>query len=190
MRDVAAVLSWIAERHPGQGLPALFGWSYGAMVGQLTAQRHPALMDALLLFGYPVRPGIAMTPELPDEPPRRPTTAEAAAEDFIVQGSISTEAIAGFVAAALAADPIQGRLAPARAMAGTGSGCGHCPHTLLLEAEFDPLASEMTSTLSCLPVWRTSDKAWVVFPDSDHVAFMETPRDYFLDVLAAFLHHR
>ena len=188
VKDVAAVLTWIAERHPDQGLPALFGWSYGAMVGQLTAQRHPALMDALLLFGYPVRPGIAMTPDLPEQPPRLPTTAEAAAEDFIVQGSISSEAIAGFVAAALAADPIRADWRQLEQWQALDPGAVIVP-TLLLEAEFDPLARDDVH-VELFTGLATSDKAWVVFPDSDHVAFMETPRDYFLDIMAAFLRQR
>ena len=54
------------------------------------------------------------------------------------------------------------------------------------EAEHDPLAlddvhAELFARLN------TADKAWVVVPGGDHAAFMETPRDYFLDVMATFI---
>ena len=55
-RDLAAALRWVRRENPG--LPVyLFGWSLGSMVSQLTAQRSPELIDRLVLFGYPNRPG-------------------------------------------------------------------------------------------------------------------------------------
>lgn len=50
--DMVGVLEWVGDRTGD--LPALFGWSYGSMVAQLTAQRARELMEALILFGYPV----------------------------------------------------------------------------------------------------------------------------------------
>lgn len=188
VEDVAEVLRWLAARHPETAPPALFGWSYGAMVGQLTAQRHPELIEALLLFGYPVRPGIAVTPDFGEAPPRLPTTAAGAAEDFIVPDSISDAAIAGFVAAALAADPVRADWRELEQWRALAAGEVVTP-TLLLEGEFDPLALDDVHARFFAEL-GTSDKAWVVFPDSDHVAFMETHRDYFLNVMAAFLHRR
>jgi alpha-beta hydrolase superfamily lysophospholipase len=141
-----------------------------------------------MLFGYPVRPGIAVTPAFDATPPRQPTTAAAAAEDFIVPGSISEQAIAGFVAAALAADPVRVDWRDLEQWQALDAAAVETP-TLLLEGEFDPLALDDVHT-EFFAQLGTSDKAWVVFPDSDHVAFMETPRDYFLDVIAAFLQRR
>ena len=187
--DVARVLAWIRQRHPDLPVPALFGWSYGAMVSQLVAQRTPENLSAIILFGYPVRPGVAVTPpDLGGLPPARPTTAAAAAEDFIVPGSISDRAIEAFVAAALAADPIRADWRNLEQWRALSAAAVTLP-ALLLEGELDPLAlddvhAELFDNLA------TSDKAWVVFPDSDHVAFMETPRSYFLDVIETFLRHR
>lgn len=188
-RDVSGVLKWLHGRHPQLAVPALFGWSYGAMVSQLVAQRTPADLSALILFGYPLRPGSAVTPPgLAAEPPRRTTTAAAAAEDFIVPGSISDAAVEAFVTAALEADPVRTDWRQLEQWQALDPSKVRLP-TLLLEGEFDPLALDQVH-LELFENLGTSDKAWVMFPDSDHVAFMEASRDYFLNVMATFLQPR
>ena len=105
--DVIAVLEWLGGAD-GEPQPYLFGWSYGAMVAQLVAQQRPDLMAGLILFGYPIRPGFDVEPAGADGlPPRHPTTAEAAASDFILPSAISRRAVEAFVAAAVAADPVR-----------------------------------------------------------------------------------
>jgi pimeloyl-ACP methyl ester carboxylesterase len=184
--DVAGVLAWLAARDPDAPRPYLFGWSYGAMVSQLVAQRRPDLLSGLILFGYPVRPGIDRDPEGADgEAPRQATTAQAAASDFIVPGAISQAAIDAFVAAALAADPVRADWRELVQWRGLDGASVRLP-TLLLEGYHDPLArddvhAELFSRLD------TDDKAWVVIPGGGHAAFLETPRDYFLEQLEAFL---
>src|SRR5690242_10861192 len=64
-RDVAGVLEWLATAKKIQR-PVLLGWSYGSLVAQLTAQRRPELMSALILFGYPRDPAKLEFP--PDTP--------------------------------------------------------------------------------------------------------------------------
>jgi alpha-beta hydrolase superfamily lysophospholipase len=188
-RDVSGVLKWLRQRHPKLPIPALFGWSYGAMVSQLVAQRTPADLSALILFGYPLRPGSMVTPaELDAEPPRRATTAAAAAEDFIVPGSLSDVAVEAFVSAALGADPVRTDWRELEQWQALDPSQVTIP-TLLLEGELDPLAlDEIHAQL--FTNLGSSDKAWVMFPNSDHVAFMEASRDYFLNVLATFLQPR
>ena len=183
--DLANVLAWIREREGGRPVH-LLGWSQGSLVSQLTAQRHPDLVDRLVLFGYPFRPGMKPPVEEPSgDPPRRPTTAEAAASDFITPGSISAEAVAAYVAVALAADPVRvdwtrghqwGALDPAEVRV----------PTLVLHGERDPLAP-FEAQAALFQGLGTPDRAWVVIPDGDHAAFLETPRPYFLAVVDAFL---
>lgn len=182
--DVAETLRWLRARHPG--LPVhLFGWSQGARVSQLTAQRAPELVDRLVLFGYPHRPGERPV-EVPDgDPPARPTTAEAAASDFITPGSISRVAIDAYVAAALDADPVRTDWTASHEWNELDPGAVGVP-TLILQGEHDPLSPDE------FQAWlfdglATADKAWVVIPGGDHAAFLEAPRPYFLSVLAAFL---
>ena len=50
--DVAAVLDWVKAQAPALGAPALFGWSNGATISQLVAQRWPSRLSALVLIGY------------------------------------------------------------------------------------------------------------------------------------------
>lgn len=185
--DVAGVLEWLVAQDPQAARPYLFGWSYGAMVSQLVAQQRPDLLSGLVLFGYPVRPGIDQDPQAADgEPPREPTTALAARSDFVVPEAISEQAIQAFVAAALAADPVRMDWRRLDQWQALDAAAVRVP-TLLLEAQHDPLAlddvhAELFSRLN------TGDKAWVVIPGGDHAAFMERPRGYFLELLEAFVH--
>jgi alpha-beta hydrolase superfamily lysophospholipase len=68
--DLANVLRWVRGRHPDVPVH-LFGWSLGSMVSQLTAQRSPDLIDRLVLYGYPIRPGSERPLDEPDGPPPR-----------------------------------------------------------------------------------------------------------------------
>lgn len=184
-RDVEEVLRWVADRTGD--IPALFGWSYGSMVGQLTAQRAGDLMSALVLFGYPMGPE-ARFPERPSgpaDPPATPTTAEAAASDFIIHGSISRRAIDEYVRHALEADPVRvdwrelwgwNELDPAKVLV----------PTLLLQGEKDPLAptERQAAFFSRL---GTPDRSWVTIAGGDHAAHLETPRPVFIHAMVSFL---
>lgn len=184
--DVAGVLDWVAARHRSLPAPSLFGWSYGSMVSQLVAQRHPDRLSALMMFGYPVRPGFDVSPDdAGGAPPRRATTASAAAEDFIVPGSISREAIDAFVSQALAADPVRTDWRSLEQWRRLDPAAVRTP-TLLLQAEHDPLARPEEHARLFIGL-DTPDKLWVVIPGGDHAAFMETPRPYFLSLIGTFL---
>ena len=184
-RDVVGVLQWLHERTGDR--PALFGWSNGSMVAQLTAQREGELVSALILFGYPVNPDTEYSARTSasEEPPRTPTTAEAAASDFIIPGSISDAALAEYVRHALEADPVRmdwraleewNELDPAKILV----------PTLLLQGEKDPIArtSRQAAFFSRL---GTPDRTWVTIPGGDHAAHLETPRPRFIQALVSFL---
>ncbi len=114
-----------------------------------------------------------------------PTTAEAAASDFIVPGSISPAAVAAYVEASLEADPIRTDWTRGHEWNELDPALVAVP-TLILQGEHDPLApSDAQSAL--FNGLSTPDKAWVVIPGGDHAAFLETPRPYFLSVLESFL---
>ena len=142
-------------------------------------------IGGLILFGYPVRPGIDQTPELPADPPRIPTTAEAAASDFLLPGTISEGARQSFVAAALAADPVRADWRDLEQWQRLDPSAVRTP-TLLLQAQHDPLALAAVH-VDLFNRLGSPDKAWVVIPGGDHAAFLETPRPYFLDVIASFV---
>jgi alpha-beta hydrolase superfamily lysophospholipase len=183
--DLAEVLRWVRSREQGRPVH-LFGWSLGSMVSQLFAQRHPDLVDRLVLFGYPWTPGSTVPVQEADgEPPREATTAEAAASDFITEGSISRAAVDAYVEASLAADPVRVDWAARHQWNALDASRVHVP-TLVIHGEFDPLAPFEAQGLLFNGL-ATTDKAWVVIPGGDHAAFLETPRPYFIAVLEAFL---
>jgi pimeloyl-ACP methyl ester carboxylesterase len=154
------------------------------MVSQLVAQRYGEKLSGLILFGYPVRPGVDLSPDRTG-PLRAATTRKAAASDFLIPGSISQAAIDTFIDSALSADPVRmdwRELEQWRALDATSVS----RPTLLLQGEHDPLAlpgvhSELFANLD------TRDKAWVVIPGGDHAAFIETPRSYFLSAIESFV---
>ena len=178
--DVAAALRMIGGR------PALFGWSRGSMVAQLTSQKHPELMAALVLFGYPADPDDKL-PERPDAevPARKPTTAEAAAEDFIAPGVISKRAIAAYVQAALAADPVRSDWRHESEWNALAPEAVHVP-VLLLQAELDPLA-KTAAPARLFARLGTADRQWVVIPKGDHAALLEDTAPRLVMAIRAFL---
>ncbi|HEX7840578.1 MAG TPA: alpha/beta fold hydrolase [Kofleriaceae bacterium] len=178
--DVAAALRTIGDR------PVLFGWSRGSMVSQLTSQEHPELLSALILFGYPADPDgkVPESPE-PDAPARKPTTAEAAAEDFIAPGVISKRAIAAYVQAAVAADPIRTDWRHDTEWNALSPEAVHVP-VLLLQAELDPLAKTAAHARMFARL-GTVDRQWVVIPKGDHAALLEDTAPRMIAAIRAFL---
>lgn len=178
--DVAAALRMIGDR------PALFGWSRGSMVAQLTSQRHPELMAALILFGYPADPD-GKLPDQPDAeaPARKPTTAEAAAEDFIAPGVISKHAIEAYVQAALAADPVRSDWRRESEWNALAPEAVHVP-VLLLQAELDPLA-RTAAQARLFARLGTADRQWIVIPKGDHAALLEDTAPRLVTAIRAFL---
>lgn len=191
--DIAGVLRWLnanvqaTANNSGMTSKAhLFGWSYGATMAQLSVQKNPELARSLSLFGYAVRRGYAKTPKtLPATPSGAANTHTNAISDFIVPNSISPEAIEAFATAALRADPVRAdwnQLEQWRALDGRRVPIP----TLLLQGEFDPLTRPRVHKrlFRRLP---NKNKEWVVFKNGDHAAFMEAPRQKFINTLSRFI---
>jgi alpha-beta hydrolase superfamily lysophospholipase len=156
------------------------------MVSQMVVQKRPELVSGLITFGYPVRPGIAVNPKnFAEEAPAIANSAAAAAADFITPGSISQTAIEAFVASALKHDPVRVDWRELPVWLTLDASKVTVP-TLLMDAEHDPLTDDDVQ-LSFFKKLATNDKAWVMIPGGDHAAFMESPRDYFVQVMAAFI---
>ena len=183
--DVAIALEWISAQDSWTGKPHLFGWSMGSTISQLAVQRHEGLVASLTLFGY-WRDIDQVIPadEEGIEPLREPTTAEAAASDFITPGSISQKAIDAYVAAAIAADPIRVDLKSMDQYNALDGAQIRVP-TLVIAGEHDPLAPAANQAKLFLSI-GTGHKQYVSVPGGDHAAFLESPRAYFLAVLVSF----
>ncbi len=183
--DLAGVLAWIGTQHPRLPPPTLLGWSLGSLTSQLTAQRHPELISALVLYGYPRRPGQEYPPDLDPEaqPLRLPTTPEGAAEDFIIPGSISPAAIDAFVKAALAADPIKMDWRASDQWSALDPAAVHTP-TLVIHGERDPYAP-IASQAELFTQLGHPDRTWVIVPGGDHAAHLEDCGPRFLEAVLA-----
>ncbi|MFY0593713.1 alpha/beta hydrolase [Roseivirga sp.] len=184
--DVAAALEWIMMHRNTSTKPHLFGWSMGSTISHLAAQRHPELLSSLTLFGYwrdsdqifPIEESIG-TPE------EAPTTAEGAASDFIIPGSISQKAIDAYVKSALASDPIRVDLNRYDQFNELDPNKVTIP-TLILQGEFDPIGPTPIQA-KLFERLGTAHKQWTVVKDGDHAAFMESPRAFFIHALVNFM---
>ena len=113
VEDVETVLEWIIERHGFEHkVPSLLGWSQGALVAQLSAQKNPSLISKLILYGSIYDPSIRYAREPlyirnkeVDEPVEN--TFDAAIEDFTIEGTIPPTPACLFAEYALLADPIK-----------------------------------------------------------------------------------
>ena len=172
-KDLAAALEWLQSHNDAK--THVWGWSYGSMVAQLTAQRYPENMLSVTLFGYPVDPDRPYSGgDDGASPPENPTTAEAAASDFIVPGSISQNAIDAYVRHAIKADPVRADWNQLQQWNALDAGAVRLP-TLLLQAEFDPLA-RTEAHASVFSNIANPNKQWIVLAGGDHAALLEASR--------------
>lgn len=186
-QDLAGVLSWLnSQQIGGKEKAHLFGWSYGSTMAQLMVQQQPDLAATLTLFGYPVRRGYSKTPaDVPEAAPAKPNTRKNAVSDFITPNSISSHAINGFAEVALAADPVRVDWRELEQWKALDGRRVRLP-TLLLQGEFDPLAKKRVHKRLFRRL-RSTEKQWVVIEGGDHAAFMEAPREFFINTFSNFL---
>lgn len=184
-RDAIATAAHIHALHPALPAPAVVGYSQGAMTALLAAQHAPEAFSTLVLYGFPA--DIDATPAAMDEPaapPREPTTATAAAADFVVAGAASQAVVDAYVAQALGADPVrvdwrdleQFRFDPARVRT----------PTLLLQGVADGYVKP-DALAHLFTRLGSSDRSWVVLPDSDHAAHVETTQSAWVAAIVDFI---
>ena len=194
-RDVSVVLDWVmAREEAGNGSrarrvaarkPVLLGYSRGAQVAMLVAQRHPEQLSGLVLYGYP-EPEIPKDPD-PAVPPRARTTAEAAGEDFTSPAVTPAGVKEAYVRTATTMDSIRVDWRLETQLAALDPAKVRVP-TLLLDGERDPYANashhpEVFAKLG------TADRWWVVIPGADHAAHLEL-QGAFVNALVAFMERR
>jgi pimeloyl-ACP methyl ester carboxylesterase len=186
-RDLKAVLERIESLSRGGPKPALLGWSRGSKVAQLTVQRWPESVSSLVFFGYsPTFAGAPLADGEGDTPPAAaPNSAANAASDFITPGSISRPAVDAYVKAAMEADPVRVDWRGAAEWDELDPTQVRVP-TLLLHAEFDPIATA-EQRASLFDSLGTTDRESIELPGGDHMAFIESARPEFLRIVVGFL---
>jgi pimeloyl-ACP methyl ester carboxylesterase len=180
--DVAAALRWITQRHPESPRPALVGYSRGAHVSLFATQQHPELVSALVLYGLPPTEGFPATVP-PTDPPRRPTTREAAAEDFITPGAASAAVIDAYASQAVAANPVRTDWRDEHQFVFDAAKV-RVP-TLVIYGVNDRLRGDQT--LAFFGRLAAPDRAFVVLPESDHAAHVENAQPAWLNAIEAFI---
>ena len=184
-QDILNVLRWISEENTNRKVH-LFGWSNGSTVSLLATQKNANDIASLTVFGYWQDLDFKITADTKDiELKKSVNTAENAASDFIIPGSISQKAIDTYVNMALEYDPIR---VDWRHMSEYNSIDPSLITTpvLLLQGELDPIApaGHQNKLFTRL---KTADKSWVVIAGGDHAAFMETPRRHFIHSFTQFI---
>jgi pimeloyl-ACP methyl ester carboxylesterase len=181
--DLFAALELVKQRE-GQA-PDLLGWSMGALVAQLTVQRHGDAARSLVLYGYPrdldARTSMA---EGSGAPAKQPNTETAARSDFITAGTVSEAAINAYVAASLAADPVKVDWRATEQFDALDPAAITIP-TLVIYGVHDPIAKQLWQA-KLFTRMNVADRQWVVIPNADHAAHLEQP-SRFMIALASFL---
>jgi pimeloyl-ACP methyl ester carboxylesterase len=184
-KDLAETLRWV---HAKSGMkPSLLGWSYGSMVSQLCVQRYPELAEKVILYGYPrgVDSTYTAGPAEGVQAPRAATTAEAAAEDFIVPEAVTPATVKAFVAQALESDPIRVDWRERQQWSELDAARIKIP-TLLMHGEHDPYAPELRQAEFFARI-KSTDKKRVVLQGGDHAAHLESTGPRFVRALVSFL---
>lgn len=184
--DTAAVLQWINSAKAWQAKTHLFGWSMGSTISQLAVQRHPGMVASLTLFGY-WRDDDADLPadEAGNRPQKITNTAQAAASDFITPGSISQNAIDAYISASLASDPVKVDIRSLDQYNALDGSKIDVP-VLIIYGALDPIAPAIYQERLYRKI-GSAHKQLISVAGGDHAAFLETPREYFIHTLVAFM---
>ena len=197
-------------------IPALLGWSQGALVAQLVAQRnfhplHPTitttssmakpLLSKLILYGsiydplvrYPREPlyvssnhSSSKQKESTTTRPSQWNTYDAAIEDFTVEGTIPPEPARLFAEAALLSDPVKVVWKNLYQFNNCDPARVHVP-CLVIAGDQDPYAPlHVQQELFC-NLARASDRTWSILSGSDHACHLLDGRDRLINTVVSFV---
>jgi len=193
VEDVESVLAWLADRHNCKTPEkiSLMGWSQGALVAQLTAQRDKPLFSRLILYGSIFDPMV----RYPRDPlyVRNPanTTAlnntfDAAIEDFTIEGTIPPKAACYFAEAALLADPVKAHWKNLHQFNNCDPARVHVP-TLVVVGDQDPYAPLHVQQTLFTNLRRGTDRTWSILSDADHAVHLLEGRSRFQSIVTSFI---
>jgi len=177
-KDISIVLDWLVHKNSHNKKSEkihLWGWSMGARLAQLAAQKYPENIQSLTLFGYPMTLNRVFPNDVnTGEPKMEINTAENAASDFIVPNTIRDKAINEYVRHALQADPVRADWNYTHQYNQLDPKKVKMP-VLLLQGEFDPLAKD-DMYAKVFTDFPNGNKQWLVLKGGDHAALLELPR--------------
>ncbi|KAL7471015.1 hypothetical protein ACHAXS_013530 [Conticribra weissflogii] len=229
--DVVSVLNWMTEREKERNKissacekknndsaadsddesdpevrPALLGWSHGAMIAQLVAQRHHDALSKLILYAsiynpnikYPIPPPIQPLTETPtkghtdhDDFPlfsqnlaAIPNEFDGAMEDFTNIGPPIPAR--QFAEAALLTDPIKVQWWNLHQFNECHPSLVKVP-TMVIAGDMDPYASMATQVELFTNLGKGVDRVWSVIGDADHAVHLSEERGRFVEKIRSFL---
>jgi len=208
VEDVETALQWIAKRHGLDSthtddkyallhaeMPALLGWSQGALVAQLTAQKSPHLMSKLTLYGSIYDPMVryARSPLYQSDNPNAASsnelianTLDSAMEDFTVEGTIPPEPALRFGEAALVADPNKAIWTHVYQFNNVDPSRVHVP-TLVVAGDQDPYAPMRVQAELFANLGDGADRTWSILSDADHAVHLLDGRSRFTKIVTNFV---
>jgi len=219
VKDVECVLDFISSRHatacndendtsllssatisPSSGLsplPALLGWSQGALIAQLMAQKRPDMISKLILYGsiydptasYKRSPLYSNQTDTDNEATvykKKKNTFNEAIEDFTVEGSIPPEPAKLFANAALLADPFKAEWKFLNQFNNIDPARVHVP-TLVVAGDQDPYAPLRDQAHLFSNLGRGVDRTWSIIADADHAVHLLDGRRRFVNICCSFV---
>lgn len=210
--DVVSVLNWIHEKHGNDGSganvqPALLGWSHGALIAQITAQRCPETLSKLILYGSLYNPNMKYAIPPAGDPHAGYTDHEdfplhamaarneydGAMEDFT---NVSNEArifppISArlFAEAALVCDPIKVQWGNLHQLNECHPSLVKVP-TMVIAGDQDPYAPMQTQAELFTNLGRGVDRVWNIIANADHAVHLSDERHRLVENMNNFLQTR
>ena len=200
--DAVSVLNWIHDKHSNK--PALLGWSHGALIAQITAQRHSDALSKLILYGSIYNPAVKYS--IP--PPGNPHSGQTDHEDFPLHELASQNELDGamedftsvsnearifppksaklFAETALVSDPIKVQWWNLHQLNECRPSSVKVP-TLVIAGDQDPYAPLQTQTELFVNLGRGVDKTWSIIANSDHAVHLSDERQRFVENVSNFL---
>lgn len=204
VEDTETVLRWIADRHgmisatdchknaSSELLPALLGWSQGALIAQLVAQKTNPFLSKLVLYGsiydplvrYAREPLYARTESKPNIT-HVENTFDMAIEDFTIEGTIPPEPARKFAEASLISDPIKAQWRHTYQFNNCDPARIHVP-TLVIAGDQDPYAPLHVQQELFTNLGRGSDRTWSILSNCDHAAHLLEGRSRLINIVVSF----
>jgi pimeloyl-ACP methyl ester carboxylesterase len=184
--DIINVLAWVAAQHPGLPKPTLVGWSRGAIMAGMAAQKDPSRVSSVVMFGFASDPDLEFAEgEMPDVPAKTRNSAASAESDFISPDVTPRIVITSFVEQALKADPILVDVKDDTDFNAFHASELTTPALVLFGSEDPGLAIEEAGKM--FAAIASHDKQMVVLPGADHAAQLEDTHDAWIAAIVNFI---
>ncbi len=180
--DLAAILEWIRKE---RGQPAtLLGWSLGYALAQLCAQRSPANVAKLILYGAIDNPG-RVIPENPTVPLRAVNTTEVALRDFHDPPAVSPLVPKAYMEAVAKLDPISVDWGGREHLRALDCAAIKVP-SLLIHADRDAI-SPLSVNNQIFVQLGARKRSWVTVTGNTHCPHLEDRWQEFVHAVDGFL---